>query len=1148
MNPFIRILILPVLVVLPLFSAVSQNSQHVRSADPGTEAMYDCNDRLILENGHKIEYDRHEQAVVDDRAQPAAGSAGSKAMIIDETNCDPAWIQAALGSCIGQRAMHSYDFNNDGKTEIICTGGEGFGSGSYWYFLEYDEPSTTYQVSWASSYYDDYWSSINTMNYFDLGSDGSIEILCGHKDGNVSIYNAEYREYITTIESGGDWINRILHADADNDGTLELVFCDDDLTYIYDDVTLELDHIIDQGGDDFEIGNVDADPDLEIIYTTGNVISFDGTSVQTEWDFTDGGYEGLLELSDFDGDGMQEIIFARYWYKIEIFDADIQSLKKEIESDLDIDALLMEDVNGDGVDELLYGDGQWGSIYCHNPLTTQLLWSISNPEHGTSELHVGDVDDDGELEVMWGAGCSSTGPDILYIHDIQSGDMEFESLHIDPPFYSVEVEDVDDDGEDEILTLSYKSNSGYDSGILTVFDAEEHSVEWQSDGNYFEHTWTGMYAMEIDDIDEDGETEIIIAAGRTYTGRIWIINGHTYEIESDHIFGTEDLDEFSALNVADIDNDDEKECIVGEDGRIHVINPSDYSIEWSAELVDNWHPRAIHSGDVNENSDMEIVVCAGYIYVYNGVTQEVWWTENNYYNNCDLVDIDNDGRLDIVACTSTGKIVAIDGETQQITELLLVEDEDIRGVRMADLTGDGELEYVFTSWGSVFFYTQSGLQMQTQDYGNYTGSYDALKVVDPNDQGTYSVFAGTNYLVIELTEQCYQCIDFTIELFSEEASCSPGNDGIVEVVAAGGVGPYTYEWDFGGTNALETGLEPGTYSVTVTDSQGCEKTSEITVTQAEISSGLVTRMVSCSGYDDGMARINIYGGLSPFSILWSTGEASQQIDNLAPGNYSVQISDANQCSDYYEFTIEQDTVIFTLITQDISCAGYDNGYAEVYLQSGLPPFQFTWSDGNTGYYNYNMGPGDYSITVTDSLGCSLTESFTLVEPDGMIVSFSTLPDDPDTEEGEGSATANVTGGMPPYYYQWWDPYYQTNQTAINLVSGEYPVEIMDASGCGQTYYVFVTYVNAIDESNISNLVRVYPNPSDDKLYLDCSMLRGEDLEIKLFSETGILKDKMQVKNVVEDVIEMDVSGLVPGLYLLHIGSSGSSGIWKVSVF
>ena len=1143
------------LVILSLFTLVhlahSQQLSPESFRHTGENYQIDQYGRVIKNGEQKFEYSKEDLKNIPEKVENAStGLRAPNSSMDSEIYCEAVWKQGVMGTCIGLNSMNSGDFDNDNKTEIICSGGGGFSGGKFWYILEYNENTTEYEFEWVSSYYGANYgeTSLSTITYFDIENDGNWEILCGFTDGSVLIYDGASMDLIRTIESAADGINAIFLADADNDDEKEIVFCDDDNTYFFEITNYTLEHTINFGAHDFEPGNVDQNEDIELVYSNGDIISYDGITVSIIWDFSGGNSsQGKVELSDIDNDNMEEIIFARYWNNITVYDVDIQSPKYEIASGHDIDALLVTDVNNDGIDEILYGDGQWGDIYCHDAVTTQLMWSIDNPEHGTTEINVADVDDDGHLEVLWGSGCSSTGSDHLFIHEIPSCNFEWQSKHIDPPFYAVEIADVDDDGEIEIVTLSYESNSGYDSGIMTIFNSGDYSVEWQSSETFFQNVWTGMYNIQVEDIDGDGDTEIITAAGRTYTGQIWIINGASHEIESSHIFSSEDMDEFYALDVADVDGDGQMECVVAEDNYVHVIDPTDYSIEWSSVSLSGSTPKAIYIDNIDTDTNKEIVVCMGYIYIIDGVTHQQWQSSISNYNNIDIYDIDGDGRKDIVACSSQGAVVSIDGHTLQTTILFEEPEYEIDAVRIADISGNGEYDYVFTNKGSIFFRTQSGEEMSTQPFGYTAGKYNGLKLSDIDQNGEYEVFAGTNYIVVELNRDCYKCLGFDIELLGTIVSCDPGNDGTVEVIATGGEGPYSYLWGTGETSSQLTGLEAGIYSVLVTDDQGCEKTGEVTIEQASLSTDLYTQKVGCSGMDDGMAEVMVLQGNPPYDYNWSTGDTTQLINELSVGDYWVEITDEQNCTMLHNFSIVQDTLEYQLNTFDIECYGYYTGYAIVEIVNGVPPFTFLWSTGDTTNFISSIGAGDYNVIVTDDLACSHTTDFLIFEPEEFSAQNTSTPDDPETADGEGTATVFVTGGIPPYYYQWYDQYYQTNQTAINLTAGEYMVVIEDANNCTISQTVFVPYVNSINSFGIKKYIDVYPNPADNKIMVDFTFSDPEDVIVKLINSMGqqVIVKTYAARN--QGNVEFDVSKLPSGLYYLQIKVSNHSASWKVQV-
>lgn len=1141
-----------ILLIFTVFTsqlAFSQSNQTKSINQSGEKCQYDRLGNVVRNGAVQLEYDISESPILKNNTVFESTPMGIDAVEGNQIDCEPVWKQAVMGTCIGLNSMNSNDFDLDGKTEIICSGGSGFGGGKFWYILEYNANSGEYEFQWVSSYYPGGYNGTGVayITYFDIENDGHWEIVCGYSNGVVEIYEGESMNVIHSIQTSAGNINAIFFSDADNDGEKEIVLCDESQTYFIETSGFTVEHIIAWGGDDFEPGNINQDANIELVYSNGDIIMYNGSSVSEIWNFTGGtGYEGYVELSDIDGDAMDEIIFARYWYYITAYDADIQSPKYEIDTDLDVDALLLADVNGDGVDELLYGDGQWGDIYCYDAVSANLMWNINNPEHGTTEINVADTDNDGQLEVLWGAGCSSTGSDHLFIHEIPSGNFEWQSKHIDPPFYSIEIADVDDDGTTEIVTLSYESNSGYDSGIMTIFNSDDHTIEWQCDENFFYLVWTGMYSMEVEDIDNDGKTEIIVAAGRTYTGQIWILDGSSHEIESNHIFSTEDLDEFYALDVEDVDSDGQMECIVGEGNYIHVIDPTDYAIEWSSTNLTG-SPWAIYVANVDQDANKEIIACYGYIYIIDGITHQQWQSAGSTYRNIDIYDIDNDGIDDVIACNTNGQVVSINGQTHQTDILFEVEGKEIAGIKVADVTGDGAFDYVFTTEGSVYFRTQSGQEMNTQAQGTMVGSRDGLKLSDYNQNGKYEIIAGTNYTVVEIDESCYNCLGFEIEMAGTDLSCNPQSDGIAQVFASGGLEPYTYLWNTGESTAQITGLEAGTYSVTVTDNQGCRQNGEITVSQSYLETALVTKKVGCSGLNDGTAEVEVVHGNPPYSYIWSTGETTSQISGLAVGNYWVEIIDQKNCTGFHEFSILKDTIICQLSHEDIDCYGYQNGNAWVEISEGVPPFIVEWSNGASGNYIGMLDAGDYSVTITDALACSHTENFTIVEPDEFLAVPTVTPDDPATIEGEGTATVEVMGGVPPYYFQWYDPLYQTNQTAINLLTGEYMVRVTDAGGCFITKTVFVPYINSINTGDLRDQISIYPNPAHEMLKIDMAFDEPGDIKINLLNTMGQMVLSRKCGIVGKETLQLDVSAIPSGLYFLKIDQDTKSFSLKVQI-
>ena len=139
--------------------------------------------------------------------------------------------------------------------------------------------------------------------------------------------------------------------------------------------------------------------------------------------------------------------------------------------------------------------------------------------------------------------------------------------------------------------------------------------------------------------------------------------------------------------------------------------------------------------------------------------------------------------------------------------------------------------------------------------------------------------------------------------------CFGDSTGSILVTANGGVQPYSYSWSTNQTSPEIENLIAGTYSLTLTDFEGCEDTISIDLTQPlEIRLNITATNESTLGSNDGMARVDPIGGVPPFTFKWSNDSTFQEISNLSPGNYIVTVTDTNGCTKTGSIIIEQGTV------------------------------------------------------------------------------------------------------------------------------------------------------------------------------------------------------------------------------------------------
>ncbi|WP_190304163.1 Ig-like domain-containing protein, partial [Paenimyroides baculatum] len=288
----------------------------------------------------------------------------------------------------------------------------------------------------------------------------------------------------------------------------------------------------------------------------------------------------------------------------------------------------------------------------------------------------------------------------------------------------------------------------------------------------------------------------------------------------------------------------------------------------------------------------------------------------------------------------------------------------------------------------------------------------------------------------------------------------------------GGTIPYTYLWNTGATGATLSNLAAGTYSVTITDTNGCTGTESITITQPAvlIATNSAQTDVSWYGGNDGSATVSVAGGTAPYTYLWSNGATGATASNLIAGTYTVTVTDANGCTSAIDFVITQPIplMVQSVSQTNVSCNAGANGTAGIVAMGGNAPYTYLWSNGATASTVSNLSAGVYTVTVTDSTLNIITESFTITEPLALATTMAKT-DITCNFASNGTATVSVIGGTSPYTYFWSNG--MTSANATNLNVGNYTVSITDANGCKTTATVSITQptalVAAVTSTNIS---------------------------------------------------------------------------------
>jgi len=292
-----------------------------------------------------------------------------------------------------------------------------------------------------------------------------------------------------------------------------------------------------------------------------------------------------------------------------------------------------------------------------------------------------------------------------------------------------------------------------------------------------------------------------------------------------------------------------------------------------------------------------------------------------------------------------------------------------------------------------------------------------------------------------------------------DISCNGNADGAIDLMVSGGMN-LTFEWSNGESTQNVENLDAGTYTVTVTDDLGCTATAGATVAEPaalELNSAVLNAL--CFGGTSGEIQLDITGGTPGYSFEWSNGETTQNLANLAPGIYTVTVSDANDCTQTATATIGEPPTIELLSTPaDASCNGIADGAIDLSVVGGTPGYSFSWSNGETVQNLANIAAGTYTVTVADVNGCMEIETAIVGEPPA-ILTGTAITNAGCAGATNGAIDLTVSGGTPGYSFEWSTG--STEEDLTDVAAGTYTVTITDAADCTQTATAAVGQVTTL---------------------------------------------------------------------------------------
>lgn len=325
----------------------------------------------------------------------------------------------------------------------------------------------------------------------------------------------------------------------------------------------------------------------------------------------------------------------------------------------------------------------------------------------------------------------------------------------------------------------------------------------------------------------------------------------------------------------------------------------------------------------------------------------------------------------------------------------------------------------------------------------------------PNSNTLTNLCAGTYFLTLTDANTCILATtvivgepdSITENLSVSNSTCNGTCNGTASVAPSGGTTPYTYLWSNGSTSSSTSGLCIGAASVTITDANGCFKVINFNiVAPTGITSNTTTTDALCNTVCNGTATANPMGGTAPYSYQWSDAlaQTTQTATSLCAGTYFVIITDANGCSGNDTITINEPSVIIPNLSTTMATCGSADGTAIVAPTGGTSPYSYLWSTGPTTPNANGLTAGLHSVIITDNNGCMLTVPVPISNPNGPIISVTSINA---TCNGTctGSASVSITSGTPSFSVLWNTG--ATTSTITGLCAGIYSVQVTDGNGC-----------------------------------------------------------------------------------------------------
>ncbi len=308
---------------------------------------------------------------------------------------------------------------------------------------------------------------------------------------------------------------------------------------------------------------------------------------------------------------------------------------------------------------------------------------------------------------------------------------------------------------------------------------------------------------------------------------------------------------------------------------------------------------------------------------------------------------------------------------------------------------------------------------------------------------------------------CVTSRDFLLEsppqltlLFENtNVNCTGLVKGSTRAMITGGLPDYGYSWETGESTQSRINLDTGRYALTVTDKNLCQviDTSVIIQNPPVQITIQVTDSISCSGGTDGVLRAQVNTGIAPYQFDWNTGMHTETISNVNEGNYSVSVTDADQCSGTQSFIFSDPPKILAVVdVTGPSCFKSTDGSVTLGAFGGTPEYSYSWNDTLVdGIFVDQQIAGNYMLRIRDRRNCMIDTSIIIKEPEQLELTIDEInteaPFCPDWQNG--ALAIRVSGGTPVYQFNWTGYPEETDSILNDIREDDYELSVTDLHGC-----------------------------------------------------------------------------------------------------